>query len=88
MKLQYQMTCLCGANCQPGTDVRMEREPCDDEGQPVRWYVRRCPACDVSLSNVADVGVDRLDPGISLAERMRRNRIRDERKRGKCNGND
>jgi len=80
MILTYPATCSCGADCPKGTNVRMEML-----ASGIRWTVAACPACDVSLSRRADVGVDRLEPGISMAERMRRNREKQARKRAKEN---
>ena len=45
MKLHHAMTCQCGADCQPGTDVRMERGDPPWPGVPSRWRVVACPAC-------------------------------------------
>lgn len=64
MKLRYGQRCRCGAWCEAGTRVVWDHEARE---------VVACPACAL-VSHVAEVA-PRPD-GASLAESMRRDRIR------------
>ena len=77
MKLRYQKTCECGAVCDPGTDVRMERH---DDSANGAWAVVACPKCDDNLDRGC-VDMSCQKRATSMAEAIRNRRAREARKR-------
>lgn len=85
MKLYNRKTCRCGADCAPGTDVRMERVSDPRQG----WQVVACPACADSCDRGQVVmGDQRRVTSLreAIANRKARERKKRERRDRKADG--